>query len=124
MTDSISGASSPQTSRSAQSGAPLAVWRHQPHSIPSALQAVELAADLEIKDWPTAVELGRLACDDRALEERLRRKQETRRSLGNGSSFPLAVHAWRIGDAVLVGCAGEAYSQLQKESRSRFPISQ
>ena len=106
-----------------ESGAPLAVWRHQPHEISSVLRAVELAADLELKDWPTADELERqrLACDDRATEERLRRKRDIRRSLGDGSSFPLAVHAWRIGDAVLVGCAGEAYSQLQKELRSRFP---
>jgi hypothetical protein len=31
------------------------------------------------------------------------------------------VHAWRIGDAILIGCAGEAYSQLQQDLRSRFP---
>ena len=106
-----------------ESGAPLAVWRHQPYKIPSELRAVEVAADLELKDWPTADELEqqRLACDDRAVEERLRRKRDIRRSLGDGSSFPLAVHAWRIGDAVLIGCAGEAYSQLQQKLRSRFP---
>ena len=106
-----------------ESGAPLAVWRHQSHELSSELRAVEIAADLEIKYWPTADELEqqRLACDDRALEERLRRKRDIRRSLGDGSSFPLAVHAWRIGDAVLVGCGGEAYSQLQQELRSRFP---
>lgn len=106
-----------------ESGAPLAAWRHHPHEVSSELRAVELVADLELKDWPTADELEqqRLARDDRALEERLRRKRDIRRSLGDGSSFPLAVHAWRIGDAVLVGCGGEAYSQLQQELRSRFP---
>ncbi|QEG38173.1 alkaline ceramidase [Roseimaritima ulvae] len=106
-----------------ESGAPLAAWRHRPHALSSELRAVEIAADLQIKDWPTAEELEqqRLACEDRALEERLRRKRDIRRSLGDGSSSPLAVHAWRIGDAVLVGCGGEAYSQLQQELRSRFP---
>lgn len=106
-----------------ESGAPLAAWRHQPVKISSELAAVEMAADMELKDWPGADELEqqRLDCDDRALEERLRRKRDIRRSLGDGSSFPLAVHAWRIGDAVLVGCAGEAYSQLQQTLRSRFP---
>ncbi len=106
-----------------ESGAPLATWRHQPYELSSVLQAVELVADLKLKDWPTANELEqqRLACDDRADEERLRRKRDIRQSLGDGSSFPLAVHAWRIGDAVLVGCAGEAYSQLQQELRRRFP---
>lgn len=106
-----------------ESGAPLAAWRHQPHEISLELRAIEVAADMEIKDWPGADELEqqRLACDDRALEERLRRQRDIRRSLGDGSSFPLAVHAWRIGDAVLVGCAGEAYSELQQTLRSRFP---
>lgn len=106
-----------------ESGAPLALWQYQPHEISQALQAVEVSVDLELKDWPTAEALDqqRRACDDRALEERLRRKRDIRRWLGEGSSFPLAVHAWRIGDAVLVGCAGEAYSQLQRELRSRFP---
>jgi hypothetical protein len=106
-----------------ESGAPLAAWRHRPYEHSSELRALELAADVELKDWPTAAELEqqRLACDDRALEERLRRKRDIRRSLGDGTSFPLAVHAWRIGDAVLVGSAGEAYSQLQRELRSRFP---
>jgi len=106
-----------------ESGAPLAVWRHQPHETSSELRAVEVVADLKLKDWPTAGELEeqRLACDDRALEERLRRKRDIRRSLGDGSSFPLAVHAWRIGDAVLVGCGAEAYSRLQQELRGRFP---
>lgn len=106
-----------------ESGAPLAVWRHQPHEISSELRAVEMAADLKLKDWPTADELEqqRLSCDDRALKERLRRKRDIRRSLGDGTSFPLPVHAWRIGDAILIGCAGEAYSQLQQNLRSRFP---
>jgi hypothetical protein len=106
-----------------ESGAPLALWRHQPHPVSSELQAVEVVADLKLKDWPTAeaLERQRLVCDDRFVEERLRRKRDIRRSLGDGASFPLAVHAWRIGDAVLVGSPGEAYSQLQQALRSRFP---
>ncbi len=106
-----------------ESGAPLANWRHESTEPSPELQAVEVAAELELKDWPTADELEqqRMACDDRALEERLRRRRDIRRSLGDGTSFPLAVHAWKIGDAVLVGCGGEAYSQLQQELRNRFP---
>ena len=58
-----------------------------------------------VKDWPSAEELERqrVACTDRALEERLRRKRDIRRGLGDGDTYPLAIHAWRIGDAVLVG---------------------
>lgn len=106
-----------------ESGAPLAVWRHQPAEESSELRAVEVSVDLKLKDWPSADELEqeRLACEDRAIEERLRRKRDIRRSLGDGSTAPLSVYAWRIGDAVLVGCAGESYSRLQQEIRNRFP---
>ena len=78
---------------------------------------------MTIKDWPSADELEhqRLACTDRALEERLRRKRDIRRSLGDGSTFSLPITAWRIGDVVLVGSCCEPYSMLQKELRRRFP---
>ncbi len=105
-----------------ESGAPLALWKYQPHEISPALQAIEVTVDLKLKEWPSAesLEQQRIACDDRALEERLRRKRDIRRWLGDGSSFPLPVYAWRVGDAVIVGCAGEAYSQVQQELRHRF----
>ena len=78
---------------------------------------------MPLKDWPTAEELEqqRLACNGRAEEERLRRKRDIRRSIGNGPAWELAVHAWRIGDAVLVGCCCEPYSVLQQELRRQFP---
>ncbi len=106
-----------------ESGAPLAVWRHQPCDVPGVLRAVERIVDLEIKDWPSADELEqqRAACTDRALEERLRRKRDIRRSLGDGKTFALPIHAWRMGEAVLIGTCCEAYSILQQELRSRFP---
>jgi hypothetical protein len=106
-----------------ESGAPLAAWRHQPAEASSELRAIEVVANLDLKDWPSADELEqeRRACDDRALEERLRRKRDIRRSLGDGATAPLSVYAWRIGDAIFVGCAGESYSRLQQELRERFP---
>jgi hypothetical protein len=106
-----------------ESGAPLAVWRHQPRDVSSDLRAIETRVDLPIKDWPSADELERqrTACTDRALQERLRRKRDIRRSLGDGRTFSLVVHAWRMGDAVLIGSCCEAYSILQQELRKRFP---
>lgn len=106
-----------------ESGAPLALWRPHQHEIPTTLQALELSVELDLKDWPTAdaLEQQRLLCTDRAIEERLRRKRDIRRWLGDGASYPLTIHAWRIGDAVLIGCAGEAYSQLQQDLRNHFP---
>jgi hypothetical protein len=106
-----------------ESGAPLAVWKHEPREPSRHLRAVQTSVELPIKNWPTSEELEkqRLACTDRAIEERLRRKLNIRLGIGNASSFELPIHVWRIGDAVLVGSCGEAYSILQCELRRRFP---
>jgi hypothetical protein len=106
-----------------ESGAPLAVWRHEPDEPSYHLQARRLSVTLPLKKWPSAEELEkqRCECSDRAFEERLRRKLNIRLSLGNVSTFELPVHVWRIGDAVLVGSCCEAYSVLQRELRRRFP---
>jgi hypothetical protein len=107
-----------------ESGAPLAAWRHEPSKPSQRLQAVHRTVTLPLKDWPTYDELEkqRRACSDRALEERLHRKQNIRLGVGDGSTFDLPVHAWRIGDAVLVGSCCEPYSVLPRELRRRFPI--
>lgn len=105
-----------------ESGAPLAVWQHQPCPLSTELLATQTAVELPLKEWPSAEELEqqRLACTDRALEERLRRKRDIRRSVGNGSTYSLAIYAWRLGDAILVGSCCEPYSILQQELRRRF----
>ena len=106
-----------------ESGAPLAVWKHSPIELSAKLHAVDCTVDLDLKDWPTAEELERqrIHCDDRALEERLRRKRDIRRALGDGSTFAVPVSVWVVGDAILVGSCCEAYSLLQTELRRRFP---
>jgi hypothetical protein len=106
-----------------ESGAPLAVWKHEPDEPSRHLRAIRASVDLPLKNWPSAEELEkqRRECSDRALEERLRRKLNIRLSIGDGSTFELPVHIWRIGDAVLVGSCCEAYSVLQRELRQRFP---
>ena len=106
-----------------ESGAPLAVWQHEPCPVSTELLATQTAVELPLKEWPSAEELEqqRLACTDRAIEERLRRKRDIRRSVGNGSTYSLAIYAWRLGDAVLVGSCCEPYSILQRELRRRFP---
>ena len=110
-------------SHTVESGAPLAVWRHETLAHSSCLSAHIAFVELPLKDWPTADELEhqRLACTDRALEERLRRKRDIRRSLGDGSTYGLPLYAWRLGEAVLVGSCCEPYSLLQVNVRQRFP---
>ncbi|MFG0295077.1 MAG: alkaline ceramidase [Maioricimonas sp. JB045] len=106
-----------------ESGAPLAVWKHRPATVSQELRSLETTVELKLKDWPSADELERqrLACEDRALEERLRRRRNIRLGLGDGETFDLPLYAWRIGDAVLVGCCCESYSMLQQELRRWFP---
>ncbi len=106
-----------------ESGAPLAVWRHESRELPTMLRSIETTATLPLKNWPSAEELEaeRKICKDRALEERLRRKRNVRRGVGDGETFELPVYVWRLGDAILAGCCCEAYSVLQQELRRRFP---
>ncbi len=105
-----------------ESGAPLAVWKHQPRDVSQELAATQTMVELPLKNWPSADELERQrrACTDRALQERLRRKRDIRRGLGDGSTFGLPIYAWRIGEAVLVGSCCEPYCILQRELRCRF----
>ncbi len=105
-----------------ESGAPLAVWQHKSRKLSQRLQAVRANVPLALKAWPAADELERqrLACTDRALEERLRRRRDIRRGIGDGDSYQITIDAWRIGDAVLVGSCCEPYSFLQQELRHRF----
>src|SRR3954471_7853684 len=88
-----------------ESGAPLAVWKHEPRQTSPELRAIMSTVNLPLKNWPSAEELERQRCEcsDGPLKERLRRKRNIRLSIGNGSDFELSVHVWRIGDAVLVG---------------------
>ena len=112
-----------QFSERVESGAPLAVWKHEARDLNKSLQAHSVTVELPLKDWPSAEELEqqRAVCTDRALEERLRRKRDIRRSLGDGQTFDLDIYAWRIGDAILIGSCCEPYSVLQRELRRRFP---
>lgn len=109
--------------RIVESGAPLAVWKHAPDQPSTVLHATEANIPLKLKDWPSADELERQRqeCSDRALEERLRRKRDIRRALGDGKTYAVAASVWRVGDAFLVGSCCEAYSLLQSELRRRFP---
>ncbi len=108
--------------RTVESGAPLAVWSPRPCDVSESVRVQPTTVDLPLKNWPTAdqLESERAATRDRALEERLRRKRDIRRALGDGHSFALPVVAWRLGEAALVASCCEAYSMLQVELRRRF----
>lgn len=106
-----------------ESGAPLAVWRHQPSTLSTKLKACETSIELPLKDWPTTEELEKQqrTCKDRTLQERLRRRLAIRCGVGDGQTYSLPVYSWKIGDVILIGSKAEAYSVLQTELRSHFP---
>lgn len=106
-----------------ESGAPLAVWKHALVTPVSLLKRKKVTVEMQIKDWPTADELEqqRQACTDRALDERLRRRRNIRRGIGDGDTLELPIWVWRMGDTILVGSPTEAYSILQRTLRERFP---
>ncbi len=108
-----------------ESGAPLAVWEREDCSQSTDLKSIQTTVDLPLKDWPSAKELEQqmLTATERQTQERLRRKRDIRRSLGDGDSYPLPVWIWKIGDAFLVANMLESYSWIQQELREEFPDS-
>jgi hypothetical protein len=106
-----------------ESGAPLAVWKPRATEVSGVLKASVHHVNLPLKDWPSAAELTEQyeASDDRTLKERLRRKLRIRDVTGDGETYPLKLHVWRVGDAVLCGTLAESYSMIQQRLRSAFP---
>src|SRR5690606_23777135 len=76
-----------------ESGAPLAVWKHAVDKPGVKLKCMQTRVEIPLKDWPTADELEqqRQACTDRALEERLRRRRNIRRGIGDGKTLDLPI---------------------------------
>jgi hypothetical protein len=105
-----------------ESGAPLAVWSRAPRPASPALEALRVEVTLPRKPWPSLAELdAELAgCADRAFAERIVRKRRIQATLGEGTTAPMPLWAWRIGEAVLVGISNEAYSRLQTALRQHF----
>ena len=106
-----------------ESGAPLAIWQHEPRTLSGKIEAKTEFVSLPLKDWPTAEALDQAAreCEDRAGKERLVRKLAIRRALGDGRRYELPFWLWQAGDSLWVGAMTEAYSVLQRSLRQRFP---
>lgn len=106
-----------------ESGAPLAVWLPAPFTPSAVLAGEAIDVPLPLKPLPTEMELeAQIAeTDDRAIGERLFRKLQIVRSLGEagGNTFPAWV--WRVGDSLLVAHPNEAYSCFQEDLRAAFP---
>ncbi|MEU4014003.1 hypothetical protein AB0E56_01940 [Microbacterium sp. NPDC028030] len=106
-----------------ESGAPLAIWAGRAASGGEGAGGSVSSVDLPLRDLPTLDELAEewKDIDPRSREERLGRARNLRDGYIDGPTVQHPVWAWRLGDAVIVGHPGEAYSRLQTTLRARFP---
>jgi len=102
-----------------ESGAPLAVW-HQTDCQTSTTILSEMAqVEFPLKPLPSLSEIEQQweECEDRVMKERLWRKLNIRKAIGDGEKACVPLWIWRLGDSFLIGQPNEAYSQLQLELR-------
>lgn len=106
-----------------ESGAPLAIWAGCAVDGGDAAAGTVASVELPLRDLPTLDELAEewKDIDPRSRDERLGRARNLRDGYITGPTVLHPVWAWRLGDAVIVGHPGEAYSRLQTTLRERFP---
>lgn len=106
-----------------ESGAPLAIWRGRAASGVGSVSGSLTSVELPLRPLPTLDELAAQwsGIDERSREERLGRARNLRTGYIEGPTVQHPVWMWRLGDAVIVGHPGEAYSRLQTTLRARFP---
>ena len=111
-----------------KSGADLGIWADAPLpeagvAAASVLEAAKIVVPIDLIDMPTVAELQASleTCEDRVIQERLRRFIGKRSAVGDGASFDFPLWVWRLGDAIAVAVPGEAYSVLQTSLRAAFP---
>lgn len=106
-----------------ESGAPLAIWAGCAAGGGVDAAGAVASVGLPLRDLPTLDELAEewKDIDPRSRDERLGRARNLRDGYITGPTVQHPVWAWRLGDAVIVGHPGEAYSRLQTTLRARFP---
>jgi hypothetical protein len=104
-----------------ESGAPLAVWRQEAAPVSNHLAAELIPVELPLKLLPSVGQLEQewRQTEDPVLKDRLRRKWQVRRIVGDGSTSRMPLWVWRIGDAFLIGQPNELYSRFQTALRER-----
>ncbi len=110
------------------SGADIGTWAYQPSSAENIAAASQLhvrvaSVAIPIKPIPSAADLEAqlAAVTERAEGEKLHRRLNLRRALGETDTQVLRLWFWRLGDAVLVTIPDEPYAVLQQTLRQTFP---
>lgn len=106
-----------------ESGATLAIWHAVPGEEKPIVASVTDTVTLDFATLPSIDELEEQWADIDPLSraERIRRARNLRDGFVIGSSSEHPIWVTRLGDALLVGQPGEAYSRFQKTLRKRFP---
>ncbi|GGH30276.1 hypothetical protein FAZ19_21400 [Sphingobacterium alkalisoli] len=105
------------------SGAPLALWREKVISSSTELLAKEIDVTVPYKCLEPVEEIQQEyeRCHDRVLKDRLWRKLNTRKSIGDRKFAQIPLWIWKLGDAFVVAQPNEAYSAYQRTVRAAFP---
>lgn len=105
------------------SGAPLACWNLSKEAPNMDLRPHLMEVEVPYKELPSLESIYQEyeACMDRVLKDRLWRKYNTRKSIGERKRALIPVWLWKWGNAVIVAQANEAYSQFQIAVRDSFP---
>lgn len=106
-----------------ESGAPLALWKRTPAQIQRNMRGKVIEIDVELKDLPSSEEIEQEweHCSDRVMKDRLWRKLNTRRTLGDRQVAKLPLWIWELGDSLIIAQPNEAYSLFQVAVRKTFP---
>ena len=109
------------------SGANLATWEYRPIDPAAQARCARLEGGITLvplqrKVSLTPVDPPSAAGGDPAAEaEKAMRRTFIQAALGDDPVHAMPLWVWRLGDALLVACPNEAYSQMQTELRARFP---
>jgi len=106
-----------------ESGAPLGIWESVAHQPPGEIRSGRFSVTIPFKPAAPLEELeARLArCEDRALQERLRRQIIRIRHQGESRSVDADIWWWTLGNTLWVAQGSECYSEFQTELRAAFP---
>jgi len=106
-----------------ESGASLGIWEQQPDSASSMVTSLIVQVPVPLQPLLTAEELRSQWSDleETPSMERVARAMALRKGYVNDGEATHPVWITQVGDAVIVGHPGEAYSVMQTELRRRHP---
>lgn len=109
--------------KSLTSGAPLACWHLDNEPLSLDIRVKLMKVEVPFKELPSLESIFNEyeVCHDRVLKDRLWRKYNTRKSIGNRKQAIIPVWLWKWGNMVIVAQANEAYSLFQLAVREAFP---